>query len=733
MLLLCFVVFAFGTNGQTWPEKDEIIPNPLPKNSQFGHEIQVDGDIMVVGDYLAESTDTSLTQFGYVYVYQYDSVYEKWKFTQRLASPDSLITRGFGTGISFHDSTLVIGTGYVYVYTLQTNGRFQLTQRLSSVPSYIRGMSNKRSFYSISFTDSFMAICAAEFSNFQPTPPLVSFGAVILHKKDQQKKEWVAHDTITALDTLNGVNFGSEALFFKDLLLVSCIEDPKDLKGNVTNKTDAGSVYVFKQNSVGKWVQIQKLKAQNFDKDFLFGFSLCQADDYALISALYQSQEVNGKTLDGVGAIYSYQKAPSGDTLVVDTILYAVNSFWDGFGNDLAFENGYLAVGLPFRNVRNWSQGISWEDAGVVRIYKLDSGKWSYLSEVANPEPLQDFWELMGRTVAWHDTELITYRWRTFPSNGTTKRYTTHALNIFDICPTTTLSVHDTICQGDTTKYRFTSYVDAGKYQDTLTFKSGCNSIHEVNVFAHPSYNLVTDTLVCAASAVTFQGNNYSNPGTYLVKYATVMGCDSSFTLNLGYHPTVVDTTKASVCEGESVSFNGNIFWPLHDTLLIDTLASQYGCDSIANLQVLVTPTGNGQIGYPVGLDESDSILQFTGVYDSLHWMRCGTNEIWLKNSTTFTTNRRDSFFATYFVNGCANTTKCLSLNKWPVSIGEIHDILLSCADCEVWIYDVLGRPLVRTTTADYRNSLKALHGNLLVVMMDLEKGEQRVFRVHSR
>lgn len=729
VFLVFFVLATFLTKAQTWSEKDEIIPNPLPKNSQFGHEIQVDGDVMVVADFLAHSTTTSLTEVGYVYVYQYDSVYEKWKFTQRLASPDSMTYRQFGVGISFHDSTLVIGGGYIY--TLQTNGKFQLTQRFTSVQSYLRAKSNKKSFYSISFTDSFLAICAAEFSNFKPTPPLVSFGAVILYKKDRQKQEWVAHDTITALDTLNGVNFGSEALFFKDLLLVSCIEDPKDLKGNLTNKTDAGSVYVFKQNSNGKWTQTQKLKAQNFDKDFFFGFSLCQADDYALVSAPLHAQEVNGKTLEGVGAIYSYKKAPSGDTLVLDTVLFAVNSYWDWFGNDLAYENGYLAVGMPFRYVRNWTQGRAYEDAGSVRIFKLDSGKWSYVTEVANPEPLQKYWELMGRTVAWHGTELITYRWRTFPSNGSTSSYVTHAVNIFDICPPTALPVYDTICEGDTTLYRFTSYADSGKYQDTLTFKNGCNSIHEINVFAHPSYDVITDTSLCSTSSLSFQGNVYSSPGAYLVKYNTVKGCDSSFTLNLTYYPTYIDTAKTSICEGDSVSFKGSTFWPLNDTVLTDTFPSQFGCDSIANLNVSLIQSGNGQIGYPTGHDESDSVLQFTGVYDSLHWVRCGTNEILHKNSSSFTTTYRNSFFANYYLNGCSNTTNCLSLNKWKVSIGEIHQLPLSCQDCEVWIYDILGRPLAETIGSEHQTVMQSLRGNLVVMVFDVRKSERRVFRVY--
>lgn len=67
--------------------------------------------------------------------------------------------------------------------------------------------------------------------------------------------------------------------------------------------------------------------------------------------------------------------------------------------------------------------------------------------------------------------------------------------------------------------------------------KYGCDAPNELAVYFHDSVSAVTDTTFCEGGYIDFEGQRYTETGTYRVELLTQYGCDSTLTLNLNVLP----------------------------------------------------------------------------------------------------------------------------------------------------------------------------------------------------
>ena len=98
---------------------------------------------------------------------------------------------------------------------------------------------------------------------------------------------------------------------------------------------------------------------------------------------------------------------------------------------------------------------------------------------------------------------------------------------------TTGSSILASICDDETYLFNGTEITDAGSYESILTGINGCDSIVNLTLIVNPTYTNVTDTEICIGDSILFNGNYYSTTGTYSAVFTNILGCDSSYTLNL--------------------------------------------------------------------------------------------------------------------------------------------------------------------------------------------------------
>jgi len=187
-------------------------------------------------------------------------------------------------------------------------------------------------------------------------------------------------------------------------------------------------------------------------------------------------------------------------------------------------------------------------------------------------------------------------------SYSTTGTYSNHFINSVGCDSTanlkltvnlpTTSTTTTSICQGDSYMFCGVAYTTAGTYIGHVLNKFGCDSTATLHLSVKLPTSSTTNASICQGNSYTFNGNTYSTAGTYVAHLLNKQGCDSTATLNLTVKNLSYSTTNAEICLGGSYRFNGTTYTTAG--IYKKTLINSLGCDSIATLVLKVNmPTSS--------------------------------------------------------------------------------------------------------------------------------------------
>lgn len=148
---------------------------------------------------------------------------------------------------------------------------------------------------------------------------------------------------------------------------------------------------------------------------------------------------------------------------------------------------------------------------------------------------------------------------------------------------------NQSICEGSTYTFHGSTLSQAGTYYHTANSQAGCDSVLVLTLSINPLDTIHQTASVCEGSSYNFNGNMLTQSGTYYYSTTNQFGCDSTVVLDFTVNP--IDTTllSESICQGNSYNFYGNML--TQSGIYHHTLSSQFGCDSILQLQLNVNPT----------------------------------------------------------------------------------------------------------------------------------------------
>ncbi|MBO6026738.1 MAG: T9SS type A sorting domain-containing protein [Bacteroidales bacterium] len=141
-------------------------------------------------------------------------------------------------------------------------------------------------------------------------------------------------------------------------------------------------------------------------------------------------------------------------------------------------------------------------------------------------------------------------------------------------------------CEGTPYIWDGRSYTRAGDYPYTYTTPSGCDSIVTLHLKVNQPTSSMTEQSICAGETFDWNGQHYSESGTYTFETLNSNGCDSVATLKLTVLPQKTSTEEVSVCPGESFDWNGQSY--SEAGTYTATFEAANGCDSIATLILTV-------------------------------------------------------------------------------------------------------------------------------------------------
>ncbi|MBL0317055.1 MAG: T9SS type A sorting domain-containing protein [Flavobacteriales bacterium] len=127
---------------------------------------------------------------------------------------------------------------------------------------------------------------------------------------------------------------------------------------------------------------------------------------------------------------------------------------------------------------------------------------------------------------------------------------------------------------------------ESGIYADTLINASGCDSLSGIQLYIHqPDYFSFT-TQSCESYVLPSGQDTVFSSGIYQDVLINQFGCDSILSIDVELIQPAQSFITATAC-GSYLSPDGEEWWTVSG-LYQDTLISQYGCDSIVNVDLLL-------------------------------------------------------------------------------------------------------------------------------------------------
>ncbi len=145
--------------------------------------------------------------------------------------------------------------------------------------------------------------------------------------------------------------------------------------------------------------------------------------------------------------------------------------------------------------------------------------------------------------------------------------------------PTTSTS---TATSCDSYAWNGQTYTQSGTYTYTTLNALGCDSIATLNLTINNS--TTGSETITACDSLVWNGQTYNQSGTYTYLTTNAAGCDSTVTLNLTINNSSTSSTNVTACV--SYAWNGQTY--TQSGVYTFTTPNAVGCDSVATLNLTI-------------------------------------------------------------------------------------------------------------------------------------------------
>ena len=200
----------------------------------------------------------------------------------------------------------------------------------------------------------------------------------------------------------------------------------------------------------------------------------------------------------------------------------------------------------------------------------------------------------------------LPYLWQgdTILNSGTYSKQFTNALGCdstfvlnLQVNEADTILVNDTICSAQLPfVWQGQSLSGSGVYSVIFQNQHGCDSLIRLLLTVNPSdTTTILDTVCSNQLPYMWQGQQITSSGLYSTTLQNALGCDSLLNLNLTVHPSFNSIQYDTICSNDLP-----FYWQEHFItsagFYADTLQSVMQCDSILSLNLIVYDNYIGQL-----------------------------------------------------------------------------------------------------------------------------------------
>ncbi len=190
--------------------------------------------------------------------------------------------------------------------------------------------------------------------------------------------------------------------------------------------------------------------------------------------------------------------------------------------------------------------------------------------------------------------------------------------------------ISQSICEGDSLLFGNKYYKAEGVYSAVFTSSLGCDSTVTLALSVTPTVYGYYYKEICPDSSFVVGGNTYNTTGIYTVNLQALSGCDSVLTLQLVVTNLIHDTITYSICEGDSITINGNTYYieGNYQTQIV----THINCDTLLTFDIILLKKDT--FNNTIKLCSGDSVLldngyySEAGIYSFLHTNQVGCDSL---------------------------------------------------------------------------------------------------------
>lgn len=361
---------SVGANpsGAVFYELGSIMASDHELEDSFGYSADIDGDIVVVGNFLDDDTGIS-TGSAYIYELLF-SQDELWVTEYKVTGTLGLAYEYFGNAVAVYSTTVVVGAhggginmkGAAYVFERDQGGvnNWGLVTKLSppSLPDFA-SFGGDVDIYG----DTIVVGAYADDNEIQGE----NSGSVYVFQRDFGGVDnWGLVKRLTAPDGKTQDNFGEAVAIDENTILVGAPNEDSKVR-------DAGAVYIFERSNPDSddWKQIAKLTASNGYYNCRYGIDIDIDGNYALVGSAMGS-------IFNFGYAYVLARNTNGTgTWEEQAQLRLSEEGNNAFGSDVAIEEDIAGIGAPGDSANGISSG-----AMYVFFNENHSGNWIELGKI---------------------------------------------------------------------------------------------------------------------------------------------------------------------------------------------------------------------------------------------------------------------------------------------------------------------------------------------------------------
>jgi hypothetical protein len=283
--------YVFERVGNTWVERQKLVPSIPFADGQFGHHVAISGDRIVVGNWFASLGGTHM---GAAYVYERSG--PTWVEVARLQPSDLVSNASFGICVAIEGDTIACGTfagRAAYVYRRDPQGVWALQQKLTYPGSSLQLTWNFGALVALAGNTLFV-------SSEDTVGSALRAGRAYVY--EESGGVWTLLQTLTPLDVESNDGFG----------IVNA--GGNVAVGSSYNDSDqgfhSGASYIFQKQN-GQWSQTGKVLANDGVVGHLFGFSPSISGNTLIVGTPTDDQGCAPGQDCNTGAYYFFEMAPT--------------------------------------------------------------------------------------------------------------------------------------------------------------------------------------------------------------------------------------------------------------------------------------------------------------------------------------------------------------------------------------------------------------------------------------